>query len=56
MAVWDTEHYLKKSYKQLEDKDVYEEVPNESSILINSIMCALQKIRIRGDLPNDTLN
>ena len=56
MVAWDREDYLKKSYKQLEDKDVYEEVPNESSILINTIMCALEKIRIRGDHPNDTLN
>ena len=37
------------------DKDVYEEVPNDSSILIN-IMRTLEKIRIRGDLPNDALN
>ena len=46
---------MKEAYKQLEDKDVYEEVPNDSSILIN-IMRALEKIRIRGDLPNDALN
>ena len=42
--------------KQLEDKDVYEEVQNNPSILINTIMRALEKIRIRGDLSNDTLN
>ena len=42
--------------KQLEDKDVYEEVQNDPSILINTIMRALEKIRIRGDLSNDTLN
>ena len=46
---------MKEAYKQLEDKDVYEEVPNDSSIL-NNIMRALEKIRIRGDLPNDALN
>ena len=56
VVVWDSEDYFKEVYKQLEDKDVYEEVPNDSSILINIIMRALEKIRIRGDFPNDTLN
>ena len=41
---------------QLEDKDVYEEVPNDTSILINTIMHALEKIRIGRGFPNDTLN
>ena len=56
VVVCDREDYLKEAYKKLEDQDVYEEVPNDSSILINAIMCALEKTRIRGDLPNDTLN
>ena len=56
VIVWDRDDYLKEAYKQLEDKDVYEEVPNDTSILINTIMHALEKIRIGGDLPNDTLN
>ena len=47
---------MKEAYKQLEDKDAYEEVPNDSSIVINTIVRALEKIRIRGDLPDDTLN
>ena len=47
---------MKEAYKQLEDKDVYEEFPNDSSIVINTIVRALEKIRIRGDLPDDTLN
>ena len=55
MVLWDREDYLK-AYKQLEDKDVYEEVPNDSSIIVNTIMRASEKIRIRGDLPNDTRN
>ena len=46
VVVWDREDYLKEAYKQLEDKDVYEEVQNDSSILINRIMHALEKIRI----------
>ena len=56
VVVSDIEDYLKEAYKQLGDKDVYEEVQNDSSILINTIMRTLEKIRIRGDLPNDTLN
>ena len=52
MVVWDRENYLKEAYKQSED----EEVPNDSSIIINTIVRALEKIRIRGDLTNDTLN
>ena len=46
VVVWDREDYLKEAYKQLEDKDVYEEVQNDSGILINTIMRALEKIRI----------
>ena len=56
MVVWDREDYLKKASKQLEDKDVYEEVQNDPSTLINTVIRALEKIRIRGDLSNDTLN
>ena len=42
--------------KQLEDNDTYEVVQNNPSILINAILSALEKIRIRGDLSNDTIN
>ena len=56
VVVWDTDDYLKEASQQLEDKYVYKEVQNDSSILINTIMWALEKIRIRGDLSNDTLN
>ena len=55
VVVWDGEDYLKEASKQLENKDVYEEVQNDPSILINTIMCALKKIRIL-DLSNDTLD
>ena len=34
---------MKEAPKQLEDKDVYEEVQNDPSILINTIMCALER-------------
>ena len=46
VVVWDREDYLKEASKQLEDKDVYEEVQNDPSTLINTIMRALEKIRI----------
>ena len=35
---------------------MYEDVPNDPNVLINSIMKALEKIRLRGDLSSDTLN
>ena len=46
VVVWDRDDYLKEASKQLEDKDIYEEVPNDPSALINIIMQALGKIRI----------
>ena len=55
-VVWDREDYLKEAYKQLEDREVYEEVSNDSDILVNTIIKALEKIRLRGDLSGDTLN
>ena len=46
VVVWDREDYLKEASNQLEDKDVYEEVQNDPSTLINTIMHTLEKIRI----------
>ena len=56
VVVWDRGDYLKEASKQLEYKDVYEEVQNDPSTFINIIMLALEKIRIPGDLFNDILN
>ena len=56
VVVWDRENYLKEAYKQLDDREVYEKVPNDPNILINTIMKAFEKICLRGDLPSDTLN
>ena len=56
VVAWDREDYLKEAYKQLEDREVYEEVPNDPSVLVNTIIKALEKIRLRGDLSSDTLN
>ena len=50
VVVWVKKEFLNKVYKQLENKDIYEEVQNDSSILINIIMRALEKIRIRLNL------
>ena len=55
-SVWDRGDYLKEAYKQLENKEVHEKVPNDPSALVNTIIKALEKIRFRGDLSNDTLN
>ena len=56
VVVWNREDFLKEAYKQLDDREVYEEVPNDPNILVNTIMKALEKIRVRGDLSSDTLN
>ena len=46
VVVRDLEDYLKEASNQLGDKDVYEEVQNDPSTLINIIMHALEKIRM----------
>ena len=45
VVVWDREDYLKEAYIQLEDREVYEEVSNDSNVLVNTIIKALEKIR-----------
>ena len=35
---------------------MYEEVPNNSNVLINTLLKALEKIRLHGDLSSDTVN
>ena len=52
---WDRENYVKEASKQLEGKEVYLEVPNDSSALVNTIFKSLEKIRKSGDLSEDTL-
>ena len=56
VIVWDREDYIKEASKQLEDKEVYMEVPNDSTALVSTIFKSLEKIRKRGDLSQDTLN
>ena len=55
VIVWDRENYLKEASKQLEDKEVYLEVLNDSSAL-ESIIKSLENIRKREDLSQVTLN
>ena len=56
VVVWDRGDYLRESYKQFEDRETYEEVSNDPNVLVNTIIKALEKIRLRGDLSNDTLS
>ena len=56
VVAWDRKDYLKEAYKQLEDREVYEEVSNDPNVLDNTIIKALEKICLRGDLSNDTLS
>ena len=55
VIVWDHEDYLKETSKQLEDKEVHLEVPNDSSAIVSTIFKSLEKIRKHGDL-SDTFN
>ena len=55
VVVWDREDYLKEAYRQLDDKEVYEQFSDDSSVLANTLMKALEKIRLRGDLPRKLL-
>ena len=50
------EDCLKEAYRQLEDKEVYKQVPNNTSVLVNTSMQALESIALPGDLSKDALN
>ena len=56
MIVWDRKDYLKEAYKQLKDGEVYEEVPKDPSVLVNTIIKTLEKLRLRCDLPSVARN
>ena len=56
VVVWDRDDYLKEAYRQLDDKEVYEQVPDNPSVLANTLIKALSKIRLRRDLSKDTLD
>ena len=48
-----TEDYLKEACRQLNDKEVSEQVPD---VLANTLIKALEELRLRGDLSEDTLD
>ena len=56
VVVWDRKDYLKEKYRQLDDKEVYEQFSDDPSVLANTLMKALEKTRLREDLPKDTLD
>ena len=41
--VWDKEDNLKTKYRQLDDREVYHQVPNDLSVLINTIETQCKK-------------
>ena len=44
IVLWDREDYLKEAYRQLDDKEVYEQVPDDPSVLANTLRKALEKM------------
>ena len=56
VVVLDREDSLKEAYRQFDDKELYERVPDDPSVLANTLVKALEKIRLRGDLSKDTLD
>ena len=46
----------KETYLQLDDKEAYDQVPDNSSVRVNTFMKTSVKIRQRRDLPKDTLD
>ena len=49
VVVWDKEDYLNEAYKQLEHR---EEVINDPNVLVNTVIKALEKIRLHSDTLN----
>ena len=49
------EYYIKEAEKQLEDCDLYEEVPDDPEPLITSIHRMIEKMRKRQDLKKETI-
>ena len=55
VVVWDGDDYIQETEKQLDDKEIYEEVSNDLQALIDTIHRAVEKIRKRGDLCADDI-
>ena len=41
VVVWNRDDYLKEAYRHLDDKEVYEQVPDDPSVLANTLIKAL---------------
>ena len=41
VVVWNRDDYLKETYRHLDDKEVYEQVPDDPSVLANNLIKAL---------------
>ena len=48
VTLWYREDYLKEAYRQLDDKQVYLQVPDDPSVLANTLRKALEKIHLQG--------
>ena len=55
-VVSDRDDYLKGAYRQLDDKEVYEQVPDDPGAFAKTLIKGLEKIRLRGDLSKGTLD
>ena len=53
--VWDGEDYLAQAKKQLDDKDVYQELRGDVEDPLEKINKVIRKLRKRGDISNGTL-
>ena len=47
---------MKEAFRQLDEKEVYKQAPDDPSALANTLTKALEKICLREDLPKDTLD
>ena len=56
VVVWGKEDYLKEAYRQLDDKEMYRQVPYDPSVLANTLIKALEKMRLQRDLLKDTVD
>ena len=56
VLVWDREDYLDEASRQLDYKEVYEQVPDDPSVLANTLIKVLEKIRLQRDLSKDILD
>ena len=55
VVIWDNEDYLKEAEEQLSCKEMYDEVTDDQSYLIDVLHRALVKVRKRGDIDTNTL-